>query len=303
MQRLRLGTFTPSVLLEVARRTGRLADHGLEVTEEAVPSSPSQFTSLAEGRFDAVVTSPDNVIAYRFVRANPLERLLDVVVTAGLDSDAGLSLGLRPGLTLPEASAPAAPSQPLSVGVDVPTSGFAFAAYGLLARAGLDRDDYTTVTLGSTPRRVSALAAGECDVTIMGAGNELVARAAGCTLHSRVTALGPYVGEVVARLADTPSAAAADTLADVLVETADAVRAGELAEETVAVARERLGLAEDLARAHHARLRDGGLLAGGRVPVEAVETLVGLRRTYRPSPDLDRVMGSLDGLLVHRARG
>src|SRR5690606_37835758 len=116
-------------------------------------------------------------------------------------------------------------------------------------------DDYTTVTLGSTPRRASAHAAGECDVTIMGAGNELVARAAGCTLHSRVTALGPYVGEVVARLAHPPAAAAADRPGDVLDKAAGAGRAGELAEETVAVARERLGLAEDLARAHHARLR------------------------------------------------
>ena len=38
---LALGTFTPSVLLRVARRTGGLAGAGLAVTETAVPSSPA----------------------------------------------------------------------------------------------------------------------------------------------------------------------------------------------------------------------------------------------------------------------
>jgi hypothetical protein len=37
---LTLGSFTPSVLLRVARGTGALADAGLEVTETPVPSSP-----------------------------------------------------------------------------------------------------------------------------------------------------------------------------------------------------------------------------------------------------------------------
>ena len=56
-----LGSFTPSVVLEVARRTGALADAGLDVTERPVPSSvvTSQLQAMAtlsldgEG-FDAI---------------------------------------------------------------------------------------------------------------------------------------------------------------------------------------------------------------------------------------------------------
>ena len=43
---LRLGTFTSPVLLEVARVTGALLNVGLDVVEQAVPSSPAQFRSF-----------------------------------------------------------------------------------------------------------------------------------------------------------------------------------------------------------------------------------------------------------------
>ncbi|MBO9579035.1 MAG: hypothetical protein J7480_09755, partial [Microbacteriaceae bacterium] len=71
---IRLGTFSPPVLLEVARRLGRLADAGIDVAEIAVPSSPAQFRSLADGEYDAVFTNPDNVVAYRFLSSNPPQR-------------------------------------------------------------------------------------------------------------------------------------------------------------------------------------------------------------------------------------
>ena len=292
---MRLGTFTPSVLLEVARSTGLLAKQGLEVVESPVTSSPSQFSALAARELDVVVTSPDNVLAYRFLAENPLGRLLDVVITAGLDADTGLSLCLRPGYQLGDDSK-------VTLGVDVPTSGFAFAAYALLDAAGWPPETYEVVALGSTPRRRAALAAGECDVTILGAGNELIAEAAGCTVLSTVPELGPYVGEVVARLAQSPTSEGADLLAEIFVDVADAIRAGEFAPETVAAAEAVLGLPRELAERHHARLAGPGLLPGGGVPTAALGTLVDLRRRYQPAPGLDDVADGLDALLVHRAK-
>ena len=63
--------------------------------------------------------------------------------------------------------------------MDVPGSGFAFAMYALAESIGLGRDDYEVVALGSTPKRLQALLAGECAATMLNAGNELHAEAAG----------------------------------------------------------------------------------------------------------------------------
>src|SRR5690606_6773111 len=116
MIRLRLGVFSPSVLLDLA--SDRLAAAGLELDAVPVPSSPAQFESLDAGDLDAVFTNPDNVLAYRRVPDNPLGRLLDVEIVAAVDRGLGLALALRPGLDAPTAG--------MRFGVDVATSGFAF---------------------------------------------------------------------------------------------------------------------------------------------------------------------------------
>ena len=63
---LRVGTFSPSVLVRLARDAGALARHQLSVREVPVPSSPAQFRALLAGELDAALTSPDNVLVYRF---------------------------------------------------------------------------------------------------------------------------------------------------------------------------------------------------------------------------------------------
>lgn len=145
MDHLTLGVFSPSVLLDVATTTGRLAAAGLTVTDVAVPSSPAQFQALARGTYDAVFTSPDNALAYRFLPSNPLGQLLDVEVVAGVDRGLGLVLASRAGFGAPERL------RGRRLGVDVPTSGFAFVAYALLEELGVHRDDVDVVALGSTP--------------------------------------------------------------------------------------------------------------------------------------------------------
>jgi ABC-type nitrate/sulfonate/bicarbonate transport system substrate-binding protein len=283
MDQLTLGIFSPSVLLDVARSTGRLAAADLDVRDVPVPSSPAQFTSLRDGEYDAVFTSPDNVLAYRFLPANPLGELLDVEIVAGIDRGLGLCLAARPGVTSAGELAGA------RFGADVPTSGFAFVGYALLAELGLSRADVEIVTLGSTPKRAAALSADGCDVTVLNAGNELTAQAHGCVLLADVTRLGPYLGTVVARMRTAAGAEAVDRLVAVLGATARSLLAGELDSEAIGSAARLLGLSADGATGHVAVLKDParGLIADGAVDAAALGTLVELRRRFLPAPELD----------------
>jgi ABC-type nitrate/sulfonate/bicarbonate transport system substrate-binding protein len=267
-----LGTFTPSVLLRVARRTGRLADAGLDVTESAVPSSPGQFAALLDGALDAVLTSPDNVLAYRYSPTNALGRTADARIVSAVDRGMGLGLYGR-----------SADLRGATFGVDVPGSGFAFALYALAESIGLTREDYEIVALGSTPKRLQALLAGECAATMLNAGNELHAEAAGYRPLATVSAtLSPYLGTVLAVVGDATSAAHA--LADVLTATAAEIVAGALGAEVVTEAADALGLPEELGRRYLDRLRDpaAGLVPDGVVDPGSIRTLVDLRRRYRP---------------------
>jgi hypothetical protein len=268
---LTLGTFTPSVLLRVARRTGALAAAGLAVTETAVPSSPGQFAALLDGSLDAVLTSPDNVLAYRYSPTNPLGRTADARLVSAVDRGMGLGLYAR-----------ARELTGAAFGVDVPTSGFAFAMYALAESIGLDRADYSLVTLGSTPKRLRALLAGECAATMLNAGNELHAEAAGLRPLATVAGtLSPYLGTVLAVVGDPGDAG---LLGPALTATAAAIVGGALDAEVVAEAAAALDLPAALAQRYLTRLKDPaeGLVPDGVVDAASIRTLVDLRRRYRP---------------------
>ena len=275
---LTLGSFTPSVLLRVARDTGALAEAGLEVTETPVPSSPGQFSALLDGSLDAVLTSPDNVLAYRYSPTNPLGRTADARIVSAVDR--GLGLGLY------AASGPA-DLRGGTFGVDVPGSGFAFAMYALAESVGLGRDDYEVVALGSTPKRLQALLRGECAATMLNAGNELHAEAAGYRALATVSrTCAPYLGTVLAVLGDA-QLEPAGRLAAALARTAAGVVAGRLDGPTTAAAADALGLPPPLAERYLARLKDPaeGLVPDGAVDPAAIRTILDLRRRYRPETD------------------
>jgi ABC-type nitrate/sulfonate/bicarbonate transport system substrate-binding protein len=296
--RLVVGAFSPSVLLSVARRTGRLDAHDLEVEEVPVASSPGQFRSLADGELDVALTSPDNVLAYRFSPRNPLKELLDVRMVSGIDRGLGLALYGRPGLT-PEGLRGA------RIGVDVPVSGFALAMYALTQSLGAPRGEYELLTLGSTPRRLAALLAGECDATMLNAGNELIAESHGCVRLAAVADVcPPYLGTVLA-VCGEERLAAARVLAAALTGTADDLLAGRLDDVAVPAAGERMDVAPDLARRYVERLRSAaeGLVPGGTVDPAGLATLAGLRRRYLPElvdgvDVLDRPLDAGSGLVV-----
>ena len=272
-----VGSFTPSVVLDLARSTGALSDVGLTVDEVPVTSSPGQFRSLLSDELHVGLTSPDNVLAYRFSPSNPLGSTLDVRIVSAVDRGMGLGLYGRPGAT-------AADLRGARVGVDVPVSGFALALYALASGLGVSRSDYSLEALGSTPQRLKALLAGECDATMLNAGNELVAEDAGCVrLASAAESLSPYLGTVVA-VAGTAHLAEARALAAALTTVGDRILDGSLTEEAAESAARRLGLSDSLAVRYVERLREptDGLVRGGTVDRAALQNLIHLRTTWLP---------------------
>lgn len=272
-----VGTFSPPVVLDLAASSGLLEAAGLEVTEHPVASSPAQFRSLVDGDLQVALTSPDNVLAYRYNPHNPLGELLDARIVGAVDRALGLGLYARPGSTVEDLHG-------ATIGVDVPHSGFAVALYALADRLGVTRDAYELVVLGSTPQRLQALLAGECDATMLNAGNELLAEAAGCVRLGGVTDhFAPYLGTVVA-VVGAEHLPAARLLARALTETGAEVLGGALDAEALEAARRRLALDEALARRYVDRLRSPaeGLVVDGVVDRASLKTLVGLRTAWLP---------------------
>jgi ABC-type nitrate/sulfonate/bicarbonate transport system substrate-binding protein len=275
---LTLGSFSPSVVLRVARRTGRLEERAIAVREEPVASSPAQFRALLAGDLDAALTSPDNVVAYRFAPANPLGRTADVCIVMAVDRGLGLGLYGRQGVTSAD------DLRGGTVAVDVATSGFAFALFALLESLGLGRDDYRLVELGSTPRRLEALLDGGCDATMLNAGNELRAEDAGCLrLAAAVDVCEPYLGTVLC-VTGAPTRPVAALASALQAATCD-VLSGAAYDVAVAEAAAALHLPPALAQRYVERLADPreGLVADGAVDPDALATVVGLRRAHLPS--------------------
>jgi ABC-type nitrate/sulfonate/bicarbonate transport system substrate-binding protein len=274
-----VGAFTPSVLLSVARRTGRLDEQRLAVEEVPVTSSPAQFRALLAGELDVAFTSPDNVLAYRFDPGNPLGSLSDVRILSTVDRGLGLGLYGRAGLTAADV-----PSGRLVFGVDVPTSGFALAMYALAETLGAPRASLELVALGSTPRRLEALMTGACDATMLNAGNELVAEQAGCArLGGVADVCAPYVGTVVCVHGDE-LLDPAHRLTRALRLTAEDICAGRCDEAARAEAAERLRLSEDLASRYVERLKSPteGLILDEQPDRAGLQTIVDLRRRFLP---------------------
>ncbi|WP_030670152.1 ABC transporter substrate-binding protein [Streptomyces sp. NRRL B-1347] len=297
---LTVGVFSPSVLLRVARAAGLFDQHGLTVTEVPVASSPAQFRDLFDGAVDAAFTSPDNVIAYRFAPDNPLGRTGDVRILAALDRGLGLGVYAAPGVKGADELRGAA------AGVDVPDSGFAFGLYAVLESLGLKAPcagpgDYQVVALGSTPRRLAALLDGRCAATVLGAGSELRAEAAGAVRLAGLTEVcGPYLGTVLTAVGPR-RARAAHALTSALAQTSRLIVSGVLDGLVLEQTRAAFRLPDDLAARYAARLRDPaeGLVPDGAADRAALDTVLGLRLRYRPgdaalATALDPARGLLD---------
>ena len=286
-----MGSFSPSVLLRVARRTGALDRPGLAVREEPVPSSPAQFRALADGTLEAALTSPDNVVAYRFLADNPLGGPRDVRIVAAVDRGLGLALYARPGRGVRRRSArrhhrrrrrrrPASPS-PCSRSSPGPV--WPGAAVEL-------------VELGSTPKRLRALLDGRCAATMLNAGNDLRADDAGLVRLADVTSVAaPYLGTVLAVQGEpTPEVR---RLAEALRVTTAAVLSGAARDVALAEA-EATGLPPHLAVRYVDGLADPdhGLVPDGVADLASLEAVVSLRRAHTTDA-LDTATSPVGGLV------
>jgi len=135
-EEVRLGYFSASAVSMLAHDTGIYRANRLSVIEEAVPSSPEQFRRLLSGEYDLVLTSPDNVLNYRLNCRKPLQQAADIRILAGVDMGMGLSVMAAPDVSSIN------DLRGRRIGVDVPDSGFAYALFEVLDRAGLHRHDY-----------------------------------------------------------------------------------------------------------------------------------------------------------------
>jgi ABC-type nitrate/sulfonate/bicarbonate transport system substrate-binding protein len=271
---LRLGFFSPSVVSPWAQEHGVFADHGLVVEELPVTSSPQQFSSLVAGEYDVVLTSPDNVATYVLNEHNPLGRRLDLLLLRAVDGGSRLSVVARPGIDRLEAVAGR------RLGVDVPTSGFAYVAYALLRGVGLEpHRDYEVVTAGATPRRRQLLAAGEFDVTLLNAGHEARAVRSGARVLGTVSdVVSPYLGAVLATVAGGRTEPVERFLA-AWTAAERAVLDPAAAEDVLALLERQPDTDRSVAEAMYGSLIDPvhGLCAGGAIDPTALEGTLGLR--------------------------
>ncbi len=170
---------------------GLFAAHGVEVEMETTPSSMYQAQKLVAGEFDLACTAMDNVIAYQegageveldrepdlFIIASATQLEVSFVVAPEIESYADLK-GKR-------------------LALDALATGFAFALYRMLDRAGLSGDDTEMVSVGSTPSRWEAVQKGDYAGTLLIEPFTGMARGAGYrVLGSTRDTFAHYPGQV-----------------------------------------------------------------------------------------------------------
>jgi len=190
---VRVGLFSKNLPTIVADAKGFWAAEGLQVQLLQVAGSLPQAQSLANGQYNLAFCSADNTANYRLNENNPLGQQVDFQIIAGQDLGAGLGLFARPGIASVEALAGA------RISVDAPDSGFAFVLYAILGQHGLERGvQYDVTTLGGTAQRFAALAQNQTDATLLSAGFDVRAAAAGfAELSSANQLVRPYLGSVI----------------------------------------------------------------------------------------------------------
>ncbi len=287
MNSIRIGTFTKSILLEVAESQGYLTESGIELHEILVPSSPVAFQMLERAAIDVAITSPDNVLAYRYLSKNPLGRNFDLRILGAVDRGLGLSLCYAPDLA----------SGPKSLGVDVPTSGFAFVGYELLALQGIEYGSYSVEVLGSTPKRRTALVARSVEATVLNAGNEIKAISQGAKKMADVSEIGPYLGSVLTAIGK-PSRAVLQFRA-IIDQVISEILRGKHSTLIIEQAQKNLEVTQEQAREHYKMMIDPthGFVIGGKIDFPSLKTLIDLRIRYLPTNELDNVPNDISALV------
>lgn len=277
---IRLGYFSKSPVLAVANALQLLKRYGFAVEATPVQSSAEQFRILAAGGYDLVLTSPDNVGAYRYSAANPIGEQLDVRIVLAVDGGVGLCLVVGPDIT------DVADLRGRTVAVDVPQSGFAYGLLALLASHGLRAgEDFELVSLGSTPRRATAIIDGKCDATVLNGGFPFAAERAGCRVLGRLRDVArPYLGTVLAGTGAwlDEHVNEGQRFCRLWLEAAAALLDPSMAAQIDPLLPEVFGVAAELVPAMRAVLADpdDGIVADGVVRPAALDVVFALRARF-----------------------
>lgn len=143
----------PNLPTFAAIEQGFFAEEGLEIALSITPSSIFQAEQVAAGAFDIAFTAFDNVVAYREGQG-----------AAKVDPDYCVIVGATQ-LELALVVAPEIQSysdlKGRSIALDALSTGFAFALFDMMEKAGLAKDDVSFAAVGATPQRWQSVKAGE----------------------------------------------------------------------------------------------------------------------------------------------
>ena len=192
---MRIGQFSESPVLAVARALRLDEKYDVGWTTERVPSSPSQFQSLQDGAIDLAITSPDNVLLYGTTDKNPITKKLDLKFLRSIDRGLGLALYSSVAVSTAEDFRGA------TIGVDVPNSGFAFLLFSMLSNLGVERSEYELEAVGATPKRLAAITDGSVVATVLNAETAIAAENVGLKKWSTSTDVSEdYLGTVLVQV-------------------------------------------------------------------------------------------------------
>lgn len=197
---IRIGQFSESPVLAVARALDLHTRFGIEWETQRVQSSPGQFESLRSNEMDIAITSPDNVLLYATTAQNPLKEQLDVQFLRPIDRGMRLALYTSSDISSVEDLTGA------TLGVDVMSSGFAILLLQMLASLGVNHSTIKFEAVGATPKRLDAMKDGSIHGSVLNAEAGVAAEQAGFRRWATSTDVSDdYLGTVLVQMAGSVS--------------------------------------------------------------------------------------------------
>jgi len=255
---------------------GFFARQGISVELRATAGSVAQTTDLANAKFEIAMTAFDNIVAYVEGQGEaPIGPQPEFFAFFGSDNSF-LRLVARPEI------ASIADLRGRSVSVDAATTGYAFALFDMLERAGLHEGDYMVAKVGGMAKRFQDLCRGNNAATLLSAPYDLLAENEGLRVLARFDA--PYQGNVGAARRDWAGRNAEAIVAYIrghlaalrwLYDQANRQEAWGILERNVA------GMTSGLAASTSSvLLGKDGFFRDGEIREEGVRTVLRLRSRY-----------------------
>ena len=276
---IRIGQFSESPVLAIARALDLHTRFGIEWETQRVQSSPGQFESLRSNEMDIAITSPDNVLLYATTAQNPLKEQLDVQFLRPIDRGLRLALYTSSDIDSVEDFTGS------TLGVDVMSSGFAILMLQMLASLGVDHSTINFEAIGATPKRLGAIQDGTVQGTVLNAETAVAAEQAGLRRWATSTDVSDdYLGTVLVQMGG-PVSEHTRTFLDLWEAATQAILSSTTAELIELLATQ----APALANAEYVGILqspDYGCLSGEVVKAEQLTVLAEIRRlsgAYTPS--------------------